>query len=525
MRGHAELDEAHARAIEQVYALIELAQGEDAGGRIAAAQVAAAGRSWPDVRLLLAFASALAAREAGEDETAHVLAMTDIATTLDDPALRALAWATLAHHRSLGDRTVASAASAETPLVQAVALLDEPGGPPVHRAAALIEVASVAHELGFWELAADHYRLTEDAVAAAADDPRWRPTARRQGRAVAFNRTDVALDAASAHALVGGWADAAALATDALRAGPDVVDAGWPPSWITEHDGQVRLLAALAGTDPPPARTHPPADAPAGAIATFDAAIRAFRAGAHATASDLAALVTDRLGGVPRNTHLLCLHIAARHPATPPLAVRYADELAALRWNNRRDRLNGIREAIAVERRRREHEHLRREIFVDELTGLANRRGYHAYVAAALDGEPDATATPGYAVMMIDVDRFKDVNDRFGHDIGDAVLSRLGDILAAHVRPVDLAARLGGDEFVVILAEVDADVLERRGRELVDAVRLHPWGDLADGLAVSVSVGGHHGARRELPAMLTDADRHLYQAKRHGRGRLAVQPG
>jgi diguanylate cyclase (GGDEF)-like protein len=122
--------------------------------------------------------------------------------------------------------------------------------------------------------------------------------------------------------------------------------------------------------------------------------------------------------------------------------------------------------------------------------------------------------------MMIDVDHFKAVNDGFGHDVGDLVLARLGQILAVHVRQIDLAARLGGDEFVVILADVHTGVPVARAQQILDAVRSHPWDELAAGLTVSVSIGVHHGSRRELPSLLTDADRSLYNAKHDGRGRV-----
>jgi diguanylate cyclase (GGDEF)-like protein len=125
-----------------------------------------------------------------------------------------------------------------------------------------------------------------------------------------------------------------------------------------------------------------------------------------------------------------------------------------------------------------------------------------------------------YAVMMIDVDHFKAVNDGFGHDVGDLVLARLGQILAVHVRQIDLAARLGGDEFVVILADVHTGVPVARAQQILDAVRSHPWDELAPGLTVSVSIGVHHGSRGELPSLLTDADRSLYNAKHDGRGRV-----
>jgi len=102
------------------------------------------------------------------------------------------------------------------------------------------------------------------------------------------------------------------------------------------------------------------------------------------------------------------------------------------------------------------------------------------------------------------------------------VLARIAAILSAGVRPVDLAARLGGDEFVVILAEVQPAVSRARAQAILDAVRDHPWDEVARGLRVSISVGLHHGGREELPTLLGDADRHLYQAKSEGRSRVAT---
>jgi diguanylate cyclase (GGDEF)-like protein len=95
-------------------------------------------------------------------------------------------------------------------------------------------------------------------------------------------------------------------------------------------------------------------------------------------------------------------------------------------------------------------------------------------------------------------------------------------VLAVNVRPVDLAARLGGDEFVVILADTRPGLPEARAQAILDAVRGHPWEEVAAGLAVSISIGVHYGGRQELPTLLTDADRKLYHAKNGGRGRVAA---
>jgi diguanylate cyclase (GGDEF)-like protein len=152
------------------------------------------------------------------------------------------------------------------------------------------------------------------------------------------------------------------------------------------------------------------------------------------------------------------------------------------------------------------------------LTGLANRRGYHAY----LTGLREPVGHSAYAVMMIDVDHFKGVNDTFGHDVGDVVLARIGQVLSQNVRPADLAARLGGDEFVVILANVRPGVPEARAQAILDAVRGHAWEEVAAGLSVSISIGVHHGGQQDLSTLLTDADRKLYDAKKGGRGRVAA---
>ncbi|WP_433796027.1 diguanylate cyclase [Actinoplanes sp. CA-252034] len=498
----------HEVAIERAYLLIEAAQGHNDPAAVERAEVEARACGWEDVRLLLHMARSLACLEDGVDDTEHVNAMLDTALLLGDPDLLALSIA-LKALRCAGQRRLATTGeSAAALLVESVVLLDEADGNGlvVHRANALIEVACVAHELGFWELAQEYYEITERTLAARTD-VRWAETVRRQIRVVSINSFDLALDWASCLAAIGQWDEAAARARTALAIG-DPTDGGWPPGWVGEVYGMQHLLAAIAGDPPTPAE---------GRVALLGGAIAAARDGDAETAARLAMEAGDDLGiPVPTGTKLLRLGVAARRPGTNPEAIRYGDELAVLRWNDRLDRMSGMRDAIAVERRRRDHEQLRRDLVVDELTGLANRRGYQAY----LSGLGERTDEQAYAVMMIDVDHFKAVNDTFGHDVGDLVLARLGQILALHVRPTDLAARLGGDEFVVILAEVHTEIPTARAQQILEAVRSHPWDDLALGLKVSVSIGVHHGSRRELPALLTDADRSLYHAKHDGRGRV-----
>ncbi|GID27605.1 GGDEF domain-containing protein [Paractinoplanes brasiliensis] len=500
-------DDEHVAAIEKAYALIESAQGEMSPAEVDAAcrHIGHAGR--PDVEILLHFARSLAVRETGVDHSAHLQEMLRCAVGLGDPALLALALGAGAARRADARRALEASEGAASPFVRAVGLLDAADGPVVHRVAAQIEVGQVAHLMGFWEVALEHSDLAEQALDAAGDAP-WAATVRRQRIVIAINKIDLVLDWSCSQAMIGDWAGAADRAAPVLDGAGDVVGEDWPPTWQRDYHGHLLLLAALAGKPLTGLGLVEVDDA----VAALASAIRAARSGRGLQAARLAeGLTLPEL--TPAGTRLLALSLAAHRPGTAEAALRYGDELARLRWSDRIERMTAMRDAINVERRRVEHEQLRRDVLTDELTGLANRRGYQAYLA----GEP---AQPAYAVMMIDVDHFKLVNDRFGHDVGDRVLAAIGAILSEHVRPADLAARLGGDEFVVILAGVRPEVTGARAQAVVDAVRDHDWPAVAPGLAVSISVGVHHGGPDQLAGLASGADKRLYQAKSSGRGRV-----
>ena len=123
----------------------------------------------------------------------------------------------------------------------------------------------------------------------------------------------------------------------------------------------------------------------------------------------------------------------------------------------------------------------------DALTGLANLRRFDQCLtewsaAAADSGRP-------LCVALIDVDRFKHVNDTYSHLIGDRVLSAIAALMCAQVRESDLPARWGGDEFAILFRDTEKAVAEQVAERLECAVREHDWSALAEGLKVSVSVG------------------------------------
>jgi diguanylate cyclase (GGDEF)-like protein/PAS domain S-box-containing protein len=156
----------------------------------------------------------------------------------------------------------------------------------------------------------------------------------------------------------------------------------------------------------------------------------------------------------------------------------------------------------------------------DALTGLANRTALLDALEAILGIEPPAPA----ALLFLDLDRFKLINDRLGHDAGDELLRQVGDRIRSVTRPDDLVARLGGDEFVVLSPGLDDEAAARMLAERVAAaVETRPVVVAADELDVTVSVGiaVSHGTSHP-EALLRDADAAMYRAKELGRARLEV---
>ncbi|WP_369136631.1 EAL domain-containing protein [Modestobacter versicolor] len=172
------------------------------------------------------------------------------------------------------------------------------------------------------------------------------------------------------------------------------------------------------------------------------------------------------------------------------------------------------------ERRRLEDE-LRVQATHDSLTGLANRALVRRALDERLAGGPPCTV----GVLFCDLDEFKAVNDRLGHEAGDDLLRQVADRLRGCVRPGDLLARLGGDEFVVVLAgTADRDVLTAVGERVLAALR-RPFSLDGDPVRIGASVGGALGERTGPAAvsdLLRDADAAMYEAKRAGRGRVQV---
>jgi diguanylate cyclase (GGDEF)-like protein len=175
--------------------------------------------------------------------------------------------------------------------------------------------------------------------------------------------------------------------------------------------------------------------------------------------------------------------------------------------------------AIAKERTELRH---RTAAMVDPLTGIANRRSFlqdAAQVAKRHIGNPRPTA-----VLLIDLDHFKSINDRFGHAIGDRVLAIFADAARKSMRGSDLIGRLGGEEFAAILVETSRD----KASEVAERIRASfaKMAQEVDGHPVraTVSIGLVHSLERTLgiAELLSQADHALYYAKERGRNRVEV---
>jgi two-component system cell cycle response regulator len=156
----------------------------------------------------------------------------------------------------------------------------------------------------------------------------------------------------------------------------------------------------------------------------------------------------------------------------------------------------------------------------DELTGLYNRRYFDRHLALMLEKARDQQRD--MALMLIDMDYFKSVNDTHGHDIGDAVLKEFSERLRRNIRGVDLACRFGGEEFVVLMPDTDY----RQAQGVAERVRLavaeSPFdaSGLPLGVTVSVGLALNETAADTPELLLKRADVALYRAKREGRNRV-----
>ena len=176
--------------------------------------------------------------------------------------------------------------------------------------------------------------------------------------------------------------------------------------------------------------------------------------------------------------------------------------------------------ACDMNMRVRQYEHS----IVDDLTGVHNRR----FLNDSLDHEIAFASRheQPLCLMLLDIDRFKSINDRFGHQAGDALLKQIAERIADALRSEDVFARLGGDEFAIVTRGLELrDVVEAADRlRVLIAGNIFHWQE--NGVECTISVGGSLLTGREsldANALLKRADRNLYRAKESGRNRIVIR--
>jgi diguanylate cyclase (GGDEF)-like protein len=206
-------------------------------------------------------------------------------------------------------------------------------------------------------------------------------------------------------------------------------------------------------------------------------------------------------------------------------AMRHAARAERDLWAQRQLRLRGAQDRIAHERLRRAHSHASRLAMEDPLTGLPNRRYVDAVLPLAVRQAREG-GTP-LALAVVDVDRFKDVNDQLSHRFGDSVLRDVAIELDRSMRRHDVVARFGGDEFVVVFEDTPHRAAVNTLKRAATAVAARCW-DVPgqDPIRVTLSVGvAALDETSSVEELFAQADRAMYEAKRAGGNRVAVPGG
>ena len=514
-------------ALHAAYHLVEAVQLPD----VAAARVEITGRlaeaersGWPETTATLLFALAVDAFYNFPDDAATAVGcVIDRAEALGEAGMLAAGLCLRAELALRDGDVVRHLADAS----RAVVVLDDESD-PLARGSGLIGAATAYESLSLWELGVEmHDRAAE--LLPLCDDQVFRPV-------IEFNRGSTWFWWTAALLEVGEFEQAEQLLRD--RTEDLMIDL--PDSWALEM--RISRLAGLilmraSGQDEVDELRelgdHFPAAEDDGGLnwlprmlVCLGLAHDALQARRYDTASANADAARElaRVHGNPYQRSFAewtaMLIEEGRDPTVGSVARAYAAGLARQRWDERIGRLASARAQIHSERQQGQHEGLVRRTMEDPLTGLGNRR---AFDQRLLHERDSLSSQATIAMVIIDVDHFKRVNDRFGHACGDAVLCRVGAILRSVLRPEDLALRLGGDEFCAVITGASPQVVQERADRIGTLVILEDWESIAPGLAVTVSVGAASAAGAEAVADLYPrADAALYAAKAAGAGLLRI---
>lgn len=189
-------------------------------------------------------------------------------------------------------------------------------------------------------------------------------------------------------------------------------------------------------------------------------------------------------------------------------------------WDGEASTLNFMED---ITQRKQLEEELQRQATTDELTGLLNRRQFVARAETELSRQQRYGGK--CSLLMLDIDHFKNINDSYGHAVGDLALQRLAMICMKTRRESDLVGRVGGEEFAVLLVETDGRIagqIAERLRQVIEEDEF--FTETGDRIAITVSIGVSERQEQteSLASLMSKADKALYEAKRSGRNRVVT---
>lgn len=464
--------------------------------------------------------------------------LVDRAEANGDPVWLACALASRAEDR-YSSASAAVREHANRDLARAVALLAAGTGGALERGTAYIDCGLAYGQRELWELAEEMYAHASALLPACEEPLLVAPLA--IDRAMVNVHTACCLrEMGDEDGLRRLWERACDTIGDSIgapvvgtlvgaRVGAGLAEAAVPAAFGVETRVGWHLLARSAHEQPVEesaafdlalTATGAPSEGPDHGLLRLADALRAADLGGWDRVAELAAtallLFEDDVAPpiIAMAMRLATQADIARSSRAATTAMAYCDWSTRRRWDARLQLLAAARASLEAEQLRVERDERARQAHIDELTGLANRRGYTRHVDR-LQTRGDRRAV---AVLVVDIDAFKAVNDRFGHMVGDAVLVQVARVLSGGIRAADLVARLGGDEFTRAARRSRRPGSPAAGGGQGHRVERLDWSALAPGLGVGISIGIAVGRSDDPQPFLVRADEALYRSKRRGGG-------